>query len=59
MSGRYVGELYQDMIVDKHLGTLGSIGSSGSPGSAGSPGNPGSRGSRGTGYRDVFSELLE
>ena len=45
-SGEYVGELHQDMIVDKHLGNLGSIG------------NPGNRGAVSYGYPDVFHKLL-
>lgn len=57
-SGRCVGELDHDMIVDKIIGNLGSIGSSGNPGSAGSPGNPENRGA--TNYvRDVFDDLLD
>ena len=37
MRGRYVGELEDGMVVDKHLGNLGNIGSSGNQGNAGPP----------------------
>ena len=58
LSGEYVGELYKDMVVDKHLGNLGNIGNPGNPGSPGSPGNPGSRGGVNYGYPDVWEKLL-
>jgi len=58
LSGAYVGELHDDMVVDKHMGNLGNIGNPGNPGNPGSPGNPGNRGSRGSSYRDVFDDLL-
>jgi len=58
LSGSYVGELYQDMIVDQHIGDLGNIGNPGNPGNAGNPGNPGNRGSVNYGFPDVFEELL-
>jgi hypothetical protein len=41
ISGPYVGELEDQMILDKRLGNLGSIGNPGNPGNPGSPGNPG------------------
>ena len=46
LSGSYVGELYDSMIVNKHLGDFGNIGNPGNPGNAGNPGNPGNRGAR-------------
>lgn len=55
-TGEYVGELYKDMVVDRHLGNLGNAGN---PGSPGSPGNPGNRGAVNYGYPDVFEELLK
>jgi len=58
LSGQYVGELHQDMIVDKHLGNLGNVGNPGNPGNAGNPGNPGNRGSVNYGYPDVSGRLL-
>jgi hypothetical protein len=57
LSGAYVGELYDDMVVDRHLGTFGNIGNPGIPGNAGGPGNPGNRGVRGCPYPDVFDKL--
>ena len=36
LSGEYVGELLEDMVVDKYLGTLGNSGFPGDPGNAGS-----------------------
>jgi hypothetical protein len=59
ISGEYVGELYKDMVVDRHLGNLGNVGNSGNPGSPGCPGNPGNRGSVNYGYPDVFDALLK
>lgn len=58
LSGRYVGELHRDMIVDKHLGNLGNVGNPGNPGNAGNPGNPGNRGAVNYGYPDVSGRLL-
>ena len=58
LSGQYVGEIYQDMIVDMHLGNLGNIGNPGNPGNAGNPGNPGNRGRVNYGYPDVSHELF-
>jgi hypothetical protein len=58
LSGEYVGELYEDMIVDMHMGNLGNIGSSGNPGNAGNPGNPGNRGAVNYGFPDVSSRLF-
>jgi hypothetical protein len=58
LSGEYVGELYKDMVVDRHLGNLGNIGNPGNPGNAGNPGNPGNRGAVNYGYPDVFHKLL-
>ena len=46
LSGQYVGELYKDMVVDKHLGNLGN------------PGNPGNRSAVNYGYPDVWEKLL-
>lgn len=57
LSGPYVGELYKDMVVNRHLGNYGNVGHCGNPGNAGSPGNPGNRGSINYGYPDVFAEL--
>lgn len=59
LSGEYVGELHNDMIVDKHLGNLGNIGHPANPGNVGSPGNPGNRGSVNSGFPDVSDELFE
>jgi hypothetical protein len=59
LSGSYVGELYDGMVVDQRLGNFGNIGNPGNPGHPGSPGNPGNRGARGTPYRDVFDQLME
>lgn len=59
LSGQYVGELHEDMVVDKHMGSLGNIGNPGNPGNAGNPGNPGNRGAVNYGYRDVFHGLLK
>jgi len=58
LSGQYVGELYRDMVVDKHLGNLGNVGNPGNPGNAGNPGNPGNRGAVNYGYNDVSADLL-
>ncbi len=58
LSGDYVGELYEDMVVDRHLGDLGNIGHPGDPGNAGNPGDPGNRGSINYGYPDVSSKLF-
>ena len=35
MDGAYVGELFQDMVVDQHLGDFGNVGYPGDPGNAG------------------------
>lgn len=60
LTGPYVGELEDDMVLDKGLGNFGNIGHPGNPGSAGAPGHPGNRGNRGSrGYRDVSGKLLE
>lgn len=59
LSGRYVGELHHDMIVDKHCGNLGNVGNPGNPGNAGNPGNPGNRGAMNYGYPDVSGKLFE
>ena len=59
LSGGHIGELHEDMIVDKHIGYLGNNGNPGNPGNPGSPGNPGNRDAQNYGYRDVFYELLE
>lgn len=59
LTGSYVGELYKDMVVDRHMGNFGNIGNPGNPGNAGSPGNPGNRGSVNYGYPDVFDKLLD
>lgn len=58
LTGPYVGELYDDMIVDRHLGNRGNIGNPGNPGNPGSPGNPGNRGGRGCPYPDVSGQLF-
>jgi hypothetical protein len=58
LTGQYVGEVYRDMIVDKHLGNLGNVGNPGNPGNAGNPGNPGNRGAVDYGYPDVSAQLL-
>jgi len=58
LSGGYVGELYEDMIVNMHLENLGNIGNPGNPGNVGSPGNPGNRGSVSYGFPDVSGELF-
>lgn len=58
LSGEYVGELYQDMIVDMHLGNLGNVGHCGNPGNAGNPGNPGNRGIVNYGFPDISSKLF-
>lgn len=59
LSGNYIGELFEDMVVDMGYGNLGNIGNPGNPGNAGNPGNPGNRGSLNYGYPDVFQKLLE
>ena len=58
INGQYIGELYEDMVVDMNMGNLGNVGNCGNPGNTGSPGNPGNRGSINYGYKDVFKELL-
>lgn len=40
LSGNYVGELHQDMVVDKLLSSFGNLGHPGNPGHAGHPGQP-------------------
>ena len=57
LSGEYVGELLEDMVVDKYLGNWGNIGFSGDPANAGHAANPGNRGPRYYGYPDVFHKL--
>jgi hypothetical protein len=59
LKGPYVGELYKDMVVDKHIGNLGNIVHPGNPGNPGHPGHPGNRGAVNYGYPDVFEKLLE
>lgn len=59
LTGQYVGELWVDMIVDKHLGDLGNVGNPGDPGNAGNPGDPGNRGDVNCGYTDVSSKLFK
>jgi hypothetical protein len=58
LGGAYVGELYKDMVLDRHLGNLGNIGHPRDPGNPGHPGNPGNRGVINYGYADVFAHLL-
>lgn len=58
ITGQYVGELHEDMIVDKRLGNFGNIGNSGNPGNAGNPGNPGNRGFVNYGYQDLSAVLF-
>jgi hypothetical protein len=58
LSGAYVGELKEDMIV-KSSSNKGNIGNRGNPGNPGSPGNPGNRGSRGSGANDASGDLFE
>jgi hypothetical protein len=41
LSSQYVGELYDDMVVDNHLGNLGNIGNPGNPGNPWEPGKSG------------------
>ena len=57
LSGEYVGELLDDMVVDKYVGNLGNIGFSRDPGNAGRAANPRNRGPRSYGYPDVFHTL--
>ncbi len=59
LSGQYVGELHEDLVLDKHLGNFGNIGNPGNPGNAGNPGNPGNRGAVNYGYPGVFHKLIE
>jgi hypothetical protein len=59
LSGSYVGELYEDMVVDMHIGNVGNIGNPGNPGNPGNLGNPGNRGPINYGFQDVFYKLLE
>jgi len=58
LSGPYVGELHEDMVVNRYLGNLGNIGSSGNPGNLGMPGKPGIRGVCNYGYPDKSGELF-
>lgn len=58
LTGQYVGELYDDQVVNKHLGNLGNVGNPGNPGNLGNPGNPGNRGNRGCPFPDAWEKLL-
>lgn len=58
ITGQYVGELHEDMVLDMGYGNLGNIGNPGNPGNFGHPDNPGNRGARSYGYKDVFEKLL-
>jgi hypothetical protein len=58
LSGQYVGDLHEDMVVNKHVGNPGNIGNPGNPGNAGSPGNPGNRGVVNYGWPDVSHEFF-
>ncbi|WP_433977667.1 4-fold beta flower protein [Erwinia sp. E_sp_B01_9] len=59
LSGQYIGELHESMILNKHMGNFGNIGNPGNPGNPGRPGNPGNRGARNYGFPDVSMHLFD
>ena len=59
ISGEYVGELYQDLVVDMNIGDLSNIGHRGDPGNPGFKGIPKNRGVVDTEYTDMFFKLIE
>lgn len=58
LTGEYVGELYEDMVVDRYFEDIGKI-----PPTmvrrAEPAKNPGNRGATSYGYPDVFDQLLD
>ena len=58
LTGEYVGELYEDMVVDRYFEEIDKIPPT--PVRRAEPAkNPGNRGATSYGYPDVFSDLLE
>ncbi|MEE8118129.1 MAG: hypothetical protein V3T39_01095 [Gammaproteobacteria bacterium] len=58
LTGEYVGELYEDMVVDRYFEEIEKIPPT--PVRRAEPAkNPGNRGATSYGYPDVFSDLLE